>query len=120
MLSIIAVAVIISGLFIAVLFSVARGADEVRAKAAKRDEICSYSRYAVRADRKLLKEEKSRDTMLATFNGAALGDGAQMLEWCMTKPFDTTKFVECRARADYTCLDQLLRETEEDIASQLN
>ena len=85
-------------------------------KAATLHEVCSLVKAALWNDRNELKKYPQRRLqVLERINGQGMGDGAQMLIWCLPRPFEADKFDECRQRADDTCIAEILKAAEDSI-----
>lgn len=88
---------------------------ELRKKTDKLEEICSLTKAALLLNKSLLSDPKTREQMLARFNGPYVGDGAQMLEWCLPEPFDTARFELCRANNDLPCMSRMFQDAADSI-----
>lgn len=84
-----------------------------RPELARYREICGAVRSALYVDRARLRAK--RMAWLDGFGKDRIGDGYQMLAWCLPRPFPMDAWNTCRADHDTACLDRLLRTAEDSI-----
>lgn len=96
-----------------------RELDTLRPKAKRGDAICAFVRVTLRTDLRIIEEEpNNRDRIIARINGTTVGDDAQLMDMCMSTPFDAARWRDCRATSDFPCLSKLLREAIQSIDTE--
>ena len=101
--------------------SLKREVRQLEPKAKKYDEVCGYVKSALHTDRNLLTFDKNtHDRMLADFAGNHIGDGMQMLDWCVpnVKEF-VSEIRRCDGLNDDACIDRVFQAMEKSIAAMV-
>lgn len=82
----------------------------LEAKAKKFDEVCLYVKSSIKTDRLIIQREPmNRKQVVANFAGLRVGDGYQMLDWCVphAKEF-VAEFQRCQGNDDLECMERVL------------
>lgn len=86
-------------------------------KAAKFDTVCGLVKSALHTDRNLLTfDVPTRDRMIANFGGDRIGDGFEMLDWCVPHVREfVAELRRCSGLRDYECVGRVLDAMELSI-----